>query len=141
MDQLSKDQKDDPEKIKLEKEFHNKILLDKHPYFFIYLYKGTKNKYKKHVKTYDITCKQKFGISLEELRKVKRKTKEQHEFLKLFERFNPVIESDCVMNRLCKYIESVDFGIRSIVNKDVDYEIYKLYMDDTIDFDESRYKK
>jgi len=51
------------------------------------------------------------------LRKVKRKTKEQHEFLKLFERFNPVIESDCVMNRLCKYIESVDFGIRSIVNK------------------------
>ncbi|TWJ45630.1 hypothetical protein CHCC20331_3232 [Bacillus paralicheniformis] len=29
------------------------------------MYKGTKNKYKKHVKTYDITCKQKFGISLE----------------------------------------------------------------------------
>ncbi|MED2945369.1 hypothetical protein VSK91_19550 [Bacillus swezeyi] len=136
-----KSKKDGSENVKLAKEFYNKILLDKHPYFFIYLYKGTKNKYKKHVKTYDITCKQRFGISLEELRKVKRKTKEQHGFLKLFERFNPVIESDCVMNRLCKYIESVDFGIRNIVNKDVDDQIYRFYMDNTIDFDESRYKK
>lgn len=133
--------KDDSENVKTTKEFYNKILLDKHPYFFIYLYKGTKNKYKKHVKTYDITCKQKFGISLQELKKVKRKTKEQHEFLRLFERFNPVIESDCVMNRLCKYIESVDFGIRNIVNKDVDNEIYKIYMNDAVEFDESRYRK
>ncbi|CAI8775599.1 hypothetical protein CHCC14809_2219 [Bacillus licheniformis] len=132
--------KDDTENVKTAKEFYNRILLDKHPYFFIYLYKGTKNKYKKHVKTYDITCKQKFGASLQELKKVKRKTKEQHEFLKLFERFNPVIESDCVMNRLCKYIESVDFGIRNIVNKDVDDEVYQFYMNDTVEFDESRYR-
>lgn len=52
-----------------------------------------------------------------------------------------MIESDCVMNRLCKYIESVDFGIRNIVNKDIDDEIYKIYMNDAVEFDESRYRK
>lgn len=51
-----------------------------------------------------------------------------------------MIESDCVMNRLCKYIESVDFGIRNIVNKDVDDEVYQFYMNDTVEFDESRYR-
>ncbi len=131
----------DSDETKTEKEFKNKILLDRHPYFFIYLYKGTKNKYKKHVKSYDITCKQKFGVSLQELRTVKRKTKEQRDFLKLFERFNPVIESECVMNRICKYIESVDFGIRNIVSKDCDEEIYKLYLSDEAVFDEEKYLK
>lgn len=131
----------DSAEAKAEKEFKNRILLDRHPYFFIYLYKGTKNKYKKHVKSYDITCKQKFGVSLKELRSTKRKTKEQRDFLKLFDRFNPVIESDCVMNRICKYIESVDFGIRNIVNKDFDEEIYQLYLSNEAAFDEDKYIK
>ena len=38
--------KDDSEEVKKHKKFLNSILLDKHPYFFIYLYKETYNKYK-----------------------------------------------------------------------------------------------
>ncbi|MBD1379194.1 hypothetical protein [Metabacillus arenae] len=136
-----KTEEDESLESKSKKEFLNRILLDKHPYFFIYLYKGTRNKYKNHVKSYDITCQQKFGMTLDELKKVKRKNKEQREFLNLFEQYSPVIDSDCVMNNLCKYIESVDFGIRNII-KNEDEDIHELYMSGELkEFDESKYKK
>jgi hypothetical protein len=118
------DSNDDKQK----KEIINKTLLEKHPYFFIYLYKGTNTKYKNHVKRYNITCQQKFGMDLEELRNIKRKTKEQHEFLHLFDEFSPVFETDCVMNNLCKYIESVDFGIRNIINNHDEKHFHKSLM-------------
>ncbi|WEG18520.1 hypothetical protein PQ478_08560 [Alkalihalophilus pseudofirmus] len=104
---------EDTEEERKIKEFNNTILLDKHPYFFTYLYKGTRNKYKKHVDSYNITCKQKFGMTIDELKSLKRKSLEQKEFLKLYYKLSPVIDSDCVMNNLCRYIESIDFNIRS----------------------------
>ena len=41
---------------------------------------------------------------------------------------NPLIESDCEMNRICRYIESVDFDIKRF-NSDKPYD-YKIYMND-----------
>ncbi|MER2060749.1 MAG: hypothetical protein ABTA16_18185, partial [Niallia sp.] len=108
------------------KAFNNRVLLDKHPYFFIYLYKGTRNKYKNHVNSYNITSLQRFGMELHDLIKVDRKTPEQHKFIKQFERYSPVIDSDCVMNNLCKYIESVDFGIKNILKIHEDNNTHKL---------------
>lgn len=131
---------DDSPSTVSQKEFLNSVLLDKHPYFFIYLYKGTKNKYKKYVKSYNITCQQKFGMTLDELKTVKRKTKEQRDFLNLFERFSPVIDSDCVMNNLCKYIESVDFGIRKIISSNTDPRIYHLLINNEyLEFNQDKY--
>jgi hypothetical protein len=129
----------DSDIVKGQKEFLNKILLEKHPYFFIYLYKGTKNKYKNHVNSYNITCQQKFGMSLEELINIKRKTKEQREFLNLFDQYSPIIESDCVMNNLCKYIESVDFGIKNIINDTKNDEFYSLLLKSDAKFDNEKY--
>jgi hypothetical protein len=133
---------DDSECEKERKEFINKISLERHPYFFIYLYKGTRTKYKNHMKRYDITCQQKFSMDLEELKNTKRKTKEQRDFLHLFEEFSPVIESDCVMNNLCKYIESVDFGIRKMINVSDNQDYYKLFMDNNLsEFNVERYER
>ena len=114
---------DDTEEVVKIKEFDNSILLDKHPYFFIYLYPNTKNKYNKHFKKYNISSQQKFGLTLRELMNRKRKTKEQIDFLHKFDYFSPVINSNCVMNELCRYIESIDFKIKEIVSKDekIDY--------------------
>lgn len=106
---------DDAGEVKETKDFLNSIRLDKHPYFFTYLYPDTKRKYDKHYKKYDISCKQKFALSLDDLMKKERRTPEQIEFLELYHEFSPVIESDCVMNNLCRYIESVDFEIKNIV--------------------------
>lgn len=132
----------DSDKIKYQKENLNSILLEKHPYFFTYLYKGTRTKYKNYYNNQDVTCRQKFGVSIDELKKMSRKTPEQLEFLKYFKLYSPVIDSDCVMNRLCRHIESVDFGIKNIVKEDHDEEYYKhLINGDELVIDEEKYKK
>lgn len=131
---------DDSEEIKKKKEFENSIMLDKHPYFFTYLYKGTRNKYKKHLKEFNISSMQKFGMTLHDLIKLDRKTQEQHEFLKTYEKYLPVINSDCTMNRICRYIESIDFGIKNILKNSKD-DYYELYMSGNIKFDNKKYNK
>jgi hypothetical protein len=129
----------DSDNVKENKKFLNRILLEKHPYFFIYLYKGTKTKYKNHVNRYNITCQQKYSMSLEELMNSKRKTKEQLEFLNLFEQYSPVINSDCVMNNLCKYIESVDFGIKNIINDTKNEKFYSFLLNNDVEFNNDRF--
>ncbi|WP_182004690.1 RNA dependent RNA polymerase [Priestia aryabhattai] len=126
--QKIKDEED--ELSKQVKELSNSIMIDRHPYFFTYLYSGTRNKYNKHFKSYDITCQQRFGKTLNELKLSKRKTKEEHEFLNLFDKYSPVIDSDCVMNNICRYIESVDFKIKHLLKTDIDENIHLKYLND-----------
>ena len=131
---------DDSATIKQEKKFMNDILLHKHPYFFTYLYKGTRKKYKQYYNNQEATCRQKFGITIQELRKLNRKTTEQLDFLRDFNTYSPVIDSDCVMNNLCRYIESVDFGIKNIVKDDSIGEHYKrLLRNEKFQLDKNKY--
>lgn len=132
----------DSEDVIKEKEFLNNTLLNKHPYFFTYLYTNTRRKYKNYYNNQDATCRQKFGVGLDELKKLKRKTVEQLEFLNIFNKYSPVIDSDCVMNRICRYIESIDFGIRNIVNKDDELDFHNnLMFNEHIEIDNKIYSK
>jgi DNA-directed RNA polymerase beta' subunit len=72
----------------------------------------------------------------------KRKTREELEFIKSFKQKSPVIDSDCTMNNICRYIESIDFGIRRIINDNTNEEIYKDLMSGYVnDFDNNICKK
>jgi len=97
---------------KEEKEFLKSIMLDRHPYFFIHLYSDTKRKYKKYIEKNDLACKHKFGISLNELLKKEDKKGDELKFTQNYYIYMPVIDTDSVMNNICKYIESVDFDIK-----------------------------
>lgn len=132
---------DDNEEIKKDKEFYNNILLDRHPYFFKYLYKDTKRKYKKHIDGYDLSFKQKFGISLEEVINKKRIKPEEQKLLDVYYQYMPVIDSDCVMNLLCKYIESIDFNLKAKLKVDNDMELYKQYMRSGLENNRETYAK
>ena len=103
----------DSEELKIKKNLHNSLLLDRHPYFFIYLYKHTRVKYNKHVSGYDLSCKQKFGIPLEQLMNQKRKTIDEQNFINSYHKYMPVIDSDCVANNICRHIESINFNIKN----------------------------
>ena len=110
------------------KTLYNNTLLDKYPYFFRYVYKDTNRDYKKYLDEYNIICKQKYKMDFRDLEKLERKTKEQKEFISNFYEFCPVLISDSPMNLLCKYIESINFGISQKTKVDAelfDYEIYK----------------
>lgn len=110
------------------KSLYNNTLLDKYPYFFRYVYKDTNKAYKKYLDEYNVICKQKYKMSFHELESIERKTKEQKEFVANFYEFCPVLISDSSMNLLCKYIESINFGIsqKTKINAELfDYEIYR----------------
>lgn len=129
----------DSEEIKMQKNLHNSLLLDRHPYFFIYLYKHTRNKYNKHVSGYDLSCKQKFGIPLEKLINKKRKTIEEQAFLNSYHKYMPVIDSDCVANNICKYIESINFSIKNKLKTTNVHDLYKQYQRHGIEFNKDTY--
>ena len=108
-----------------EDEINNKILLDRHPYFFIYLYKETKKKYKKHMEEYMSSCRVKFKMNLGTLIELEHKNEEHLRFLSNFYKYSPVIESNSAMNMICKKIEQLD--------KDVKLEMYRKSSDDLFD--------
>lgn len=90
---------------KKEIELNNRILIEKRPYFMKYLYSSYKTKYKAHYETYDYFCNRKYGIPMNELLKLENKTEEQQQLVDNYNKYNPLLETDCVMNNICRYME------------------------------------
>lgn len=109
-------------------EMYNNILLNKYPYFFKYRYNHCKKDYNRYVDENEVTCKQRFKMSLSKLLKLDRHTLEQSEFIDNYYKHMPLVMSKSTMNLLCKHIESVDFNISDKIKSD-DFvngaEIYK----------------
>lgn len=121
---------DDTQDVKEHKEFYNKILLDKHPYFFRYLYKDTDRKYKKYIKKMNNRFKSSLGCTLDELYNKKTHTPEELQIIDRCNEFMPVIISDSVMNNICRYIEGINFDLKNkIKSLDIedDYRVFMRY--------------
>lgn len=103
---------DDDDIIKAEKYKRNSMVICKKPYFMIYLYKNLYNSYRNHIKQFDYDCRNKFKMSLNDLRyhkeENKEKRKEQIHFIKRADYFSPVLDTPCIMNKLCHKFEEVE---------------------------------
>lgn len=118
---------EDSFEVKSQKEFANHILLNRHPYFFIYRYAETRAKYKNYVKNADTSCRIKFGKSLSELETQKCYSDDEKNFLLNYQEFMPVTISDSPMNLLCRYIESIQFQVNQKVKTPLDLESAEIY--------------
>ena len=98
---------EDDQEIKDKKELFNNILIEKRPYFFVYLYKHVKDEYKKYVNGRNEYCRVMFDMSIDELRSKNDKTKEEAVFLSKYDNFMPVINTPCEMNKICWHMEIV----------------------------------
>lgn len=131
----NKIKEEDLEEQKIEKQILNSLLCDKHPYFFIYLYHNTKKKYLKWKKDYDISCKTRWNMSVEDLKNLENKTEEQICFLERYNKSCPVIDNNASMNLLCHYIEDIRNKIKINIKKcqNPSYiEIYKSKQDNEL---------
>ena len=126
---------------RLERELNNRILMDKHPYFFKNLYSRTGKDYKEYIKKQEMLCLQLLDVTLDELLNKSELTEDEQRFVTNFERYSPIIDSDCVMNKLCKHIESVDFNIRSLLKNESEDDYYKIFVDNLDGLDDLVYKK
>ena len=126
---------------RLEKGFYNSILLNKYPYFFIYLYDDVKREYQKFYDDYDTTCHQKYRMSLEELKNLSKKTVDQKKFVELFYKYMPVVYSESSMNLLCRHIESINFNINQKIKSSSSELIPSLYLNPNYAYTEELYNE
>lgn len=118
------------------------MLSDRKPYFFKHLYKREKDRYNAYKSRANDRCYREYRITLKELLAMPEDelTSEQKEFIKKFNDNNGFINSNCEMNRLCKYIESIDFEVNQKIKNEDNFNPTDL-MIDGIEWDEKLYKK
>lgn len=102
---------DTPEE-RLAKFKHNAMVVSKKPYFFRYLYPELNNRFKQFEASYNQVSREMFGIKFKKLLKQENKTDEERMLVRKYQKFSPLITSNCTMNKLCREIESIDFDIK-----------------------------
>ena len=117
-------------------------MVDKKPYFFRYKYNALNKEYNEYMRKIKEDCEIRFCISFDELRQIPedKLSEEQKEFLRLYKKYLPIVDSDCVMNRVCKYIESIDFHIKQKIRNTQDFD-YKLLVSENFTPNQTLYKK
>ena len=104
--------KDDDDITKAEKYKYNSMVVKKKPYFFIYLYNTLMNDYKNYEKNFNSISLTHFGVPIKVLLRKKDHTEGEMNLLRKYRKYSPVLETDCIMNLLCKEIENVEFDIK-----------------------------
>ena len=133
----------DTDEMKAIKYKYNSMVVKRKPYFFIYLYKTLMNDYKEHKKMFNNSCLKNHGLTVRELILKENKTDEEAAFLRRYKKYSPVIETNCLMNILCKDLEDLEFDIaykktnnsliqnfkdqNFSVDEDILFKIYQLY--------------
>ncbi|MEG0898424.1 MAG: hypothetical protein RSF40_01775 [Oscillospiraceae bacterium] len=120
-------------------EFYNRILLNKYPYFFRYRYSDCKKTYDVYVDQNEITCHQRFRMSLQSLINLGNKTEEQILFVNSYFKYLPVIMSNSPMNLLCKHIESVNFALNKKFTEDSNIDFVSLLKNHTVSYSDDDY--
>lgn len=110
-----------------QKEFNAKIVADKKPYFMRYVYPDLMAAYNKYVKDTDKKCIREFKMHIEDLILKEHKTEEEKNFAQYYEKLMPVGNNPCVVNRICRIIETQfkNFLKSRCKSSDFDYEILK----------------
>ena len=108
-------------------EFNKRILTDKKPYYFRYIYQESDAQYRKFVDAMENSAFRGFGKSIAEIRDTECKTKEEEEFLKRFDDKLPLSNNPCIINKIANIVEG-EFDkafANSKKSKDIDSSIYK----------------
>ena len=103
--------KDDDDITKAEKYKYNSMVVKKKPYFFIYLYQTLMKEYKQYEKNFNSISYKHFGMSIKDLLKKENRSEGENKLIRKYKKYSPVLETDCVMNNLCKEVESSDSDI------------------------------
>lgn len=123
---------DDSQEIKDKKYFNNSLLANRKPYFFIWIYDSLKKEYTQFCKSFDSISSRKFGCKIKELLYKENKSKQELQLCYEYQKYNPVIESNCSMNMICKEFEHLENNIKYSLKNET---ILAKFADKNIDFD------
>lgn len=128
----------DSEEEKNRKEFENKLVIDKRPEFMKFLYTHYDKEYKNFVNNFDLYCFIKYGKKIKDLTEKDKNEKGVMEMLKYYEYKNPLLETNGVMNRLCRYMQTQLKDINKIPKKSDTEKIFVKIYNEKIDLDNNK---
>lgn len=88
------------------------MVVKKKPYFFIHLYSTLMKDYKAYEKNFNNLSLTHFGLPIKALLRKESHTDNELSLIRKYRKYSPVLETDCVMNSLCKEIENIEFDIK-----------------------------
>jgi len=88
-------------------EFQRAVVASRKPYFMRYIYPQIMKDYREFMRKANLSCLAKFCMSLDELDALPadQRTEDMDRFLGNCERFMPVGDHNCTMNRICRRVE------------------------------------
>ncbi len=101
----------------------NRLVISKRPYFMRWLYSDYNRDYRRYRKAKEKFCYDKTGIKLDDLLKMNKENLSQEEkrIYSIYLRNNPLLDTDCLMNKICHHMEKSSRQIRENHNiKDSD---------------------
>lgn len=114
---------DEDEELRKAKEFNKRVLVDKKPYYFIYIYPELSAEYSSYIKTINSNSRRRFRMDFEQLKIKQNKTEEEKEFIKWGDIFNPISKNPCIVNKIADIVER-NFDDTRVKRDKFDYEIY-----------------
>jgi hypothetical protein len=121
--------------------FNNSILIDRRPYFMRYLYSGYNKKYLKFVSNYDNYCISNFGYDLKELFNKEELNIKEYRTIQDFYNHSPLLDSECLVNRICHYMESQMKEIKFLTKHKITDENILILKDHDIELNKEKLKK
>ena len=127
-------------------ELNNRLIIDKRPYFMRHLYPRLNKKYSRYNRKYHNHCARTFGKSLETVlydyhNLSHRLSAEEISIAEQYYKFSPIIETDCIANKACRFLESEVKEIKKKVkNKNVE-DVVAILIDSSIEYDDNKYQQ
>lgn len=106
--------------------FYKRILVDKKPYYFRYIYKESNKQYMDFVKTMESSSLRGFNKTIEELRFSENRTPEEQEFLDRFDDKLPLSDNPCIINKIAHKVEREFYKVFGYNKRDSDFN-YTIY--------------
>jgi hypothetical protein len=102
-------------------EFNRRILVEKKPYYFIYIYDDLMKQYSNFLKNTTTNCARRFRCKIDELTP---SDEERTEFLKWYNKKSIVSNNPCIVNKISKIVENEFPRMPNIPNTEFDFNIY-----------------
>ena len=123
----------DSEEEKSRKEFENKLVIDKRPEFMKFLYSHYAKEFKSFFDDFNLYSSIVFGKKVAELTQDDMNNEKYQEMIDYYNKKNPLLETNGVMNRLCRYMQKNLKDINKIPKKCDNQVIFeKLYNNDIL---------
>ena len=91
-----------------ENDFDRSIVCENKPYFMTYIYSKNRSEYVKYVKSCSRKTRRIFKMELQELlnSNIEDMTEEQQNYIANYYKYLPVLDNNCTMNNICRYMEN-----------------------------------